>query len=326
MATTADGNGYWLVDQLGDVATFGDASCHGSLTGVRLDAPVVGMAADLTTGGYWLAARDGGVFSFGAPFRGSMGDVHLSAPVVAISALPDGRGYRLAGADGAVYDFGAARYYGRATVGRASSPPQHPASSNLIDLHDLWTAPTPMDAAAAYLEAHPPHVMTVTSHGEGGRYGQVSFSVVADTLTALPKGIAAAGLVDRLQRRLRDADSPGDRHRSRHRGPPRQPRRHSAGGSARVDRHRPVRAGLRELVGGDAERGGDGGVLPVRRRHGEQEGGARAARPPQRGAGPGNRIGPRCEGALPAVGPSVDGPAGGASKAHPLSPTRTRRL
>ncbi|MGH9063168.1 MAG: hypothetical protein ACRD0L_04210 [Acidimicrobiales bacterium] len=133
MATTADGNGYWLVDQLGDVATFGDASCHGSLTGVRLDAPVVGMAADLTTGGYWLAARDGGVFSFGAPFRGSMGDVHLSAPVVAISALPDGRGYRLAGADGAVYDFGAARYYGRATVGRASPPgPTAPRDNRAI--------------------------------------------------------------------------------------------------------------------------------------------------------------------------------------------------
>jgi hypothetical protein len=36
-----------------------------------LVAPVVGMAADGATGGYWLAASDGGVFSFDAPFFGA---------------------------------------------------------------------------------------------------------------------------------------------------------------------------------------------------------------------------------------------------------------
>jgi hypothetical protein len=29
------------------------------------------MAADLATGGYWLVASDGGIFSFGAPYLGS---------------------------------------------------------------------------------------------------------------------------------------------------------------------------------------------------------------------------------------------------------------
>jgi len=29
------------------------------------------MAADATTGGYWLVAGDGGVFSFAAPFFGA---------------------------------------------------------------------------------------------------------------------------------------------------------------------------------------------------------------------------------------------------------------
>jgi hypothetical protein len=38
--------------------------------GTRLDQPVVGMAADEATGGYWLVAADGGVFAFGAPFDG----------------------------------------------------------------------------------------------------------------------------------------------------------------------------------------------------------------------------------------------------------------
>ncbi len=37
----------------------------------RLNAPVVGMAADTATGGYWLVGADGGVFSYGAPFLGA---------------------------------------------------------------------------------------------------------------------------------------------------------------------------------------------------------------------------------------------------------------
>jgi hypothetical protein len=36
---------------------------------------VVGIAADDATGGYWLVASDGGIFSFGAPFYGSTGNI-----------------------------------------------------------------------------------------------------------------------------------------------------------------------------------------------------------------------------------------------------------
>ena len=32
---------------------------------------MVGMTADPATGGYWLVASDGGIFSFGAPFFGA---------------------------------------------------------------------------------------------------------------------------------------------------------------------------------------------------------------------------------------------------------------
>jgi hypothetical protein len=31
------------------------------------------VASTACRGGYWLAASDGGIFSFGAPFDGSMG-------------------------------------------------------------------------------------------------------------------------------------------------------------------------------------------------------------------------------------------------------------
>jgi len=56
----------------------------------------VGMAAG-PGGGYWLAARDGGVFGYGnAPYHGSLGGTALPAPVVGMAAAPGGSGYWLA--------------------------------------------------------------------------------------------------------------------------------------------------------------------------------------------------------------------------------------
>jgi hypothetical protein len=48
---------------------------------------VVGIATDQTTGGYWLAATDGDVFSFGAPFDGSW-VTDSSGPIVGIASAP----------------------------------------------------------------------------------------------------------------------------------------------------------------------------------------------------------------------------------------------
>ena len=98
MATTADQGGYWQAAADGGVFSFGDASFYGSMGGKPLNAPVVGIAATpyvvQGTGaspankGYWLVAKDGGVFSFGdASFYGSMGGKKLNAPVVGGSAV-----------------------------------------------------------------------------------------------------------------------------------------------------------------------------------------------------------------------------------------------
>jgi hypothetical protein len=48
--------------------------------GQHLNKPVVGIAPDDTTGGYWLDATDGGILVFNAPFLGSMGGVTLNQP------------------------------------------------------------------------------------------------------------------------------------------------------------------------------------------------------------------------------------------------------
>jgi hypothetical protein len=68
--------------------------------------------------GYWLAASDGGIFSFGgAQFLGSVpGQLQpgqkLNSPIVAMADTPDHGGYWLFAADGGVFSFGDAAFYG----------------------------------------------------------------------------------------------------------------------------------------------------------------------------------------------------------------------
>ncbi len=106
-AALSDGSGYDEVDAAGDVAVFGSAVCAGALTDTHLNQPIVGMTADPATGGYWLVASDGGVFSFDAPFLGSMGGTHLNQPIVGMTADPATGGYWLVASDGGVFSFDA---------------------------------------------------------------------------------------------------------------------------------------------------------------------------------------------------------------------------
>jgi outer membrane protein assembly factor BamB len=81
--------------------------------------------------GYWLVARDGGIFTFGAaPYRGSMGGTRLNAPVVGMAHTTDYNGYWLVATDGGIFSFGDARFRGSAgnvhlaapIVGMAATP------------------------------------------------------------------------------------------------------------------------------------------------------------------------------------------------------------
>jgi len=102
----------------------------GSISGVGT-ATATGTIVDDDNAGYWLAARDGGVFNFGsAQFHGSTGNLHLNAPIVGIAGNPFGTGYWLVASDGGIFNFGDAPFKGstgnlhlnKPIVGMAATP------------------------------------------------------------------------------------------------------------------------------------------------------------------------------------------------------------
>ncbi len=123
--------GYYEVSSAGKVAASGDAALFGDPSNVRLNHPIVGMAATGDNGGYWLVASDGGIFSFGdARFYGSTGAIRLNKPIVGMAATPDAGGYWLVASDGGIFSYGDAQFYGstgaihlnKPIVGMAATP------------------------------------------------------------------------------------------------------------------------------------------------------------------------------------------------------------
>lgn len=79
-----------------------------------LNGPIVGACTTPTGRGYWLAAADGGVFTFGdAKFFGSIpqSNIKLNRPVVDIISY-DANGYALIAEDGGVFCFGSFQFQG----------------------------------------------------------------------------------------------------------------------------------------------------------------------------------------------------------------------
>jgi hypothetical protein len=202
VADASHGSGYWEVDQYGDVAAFGGATCDGSLTGASLSAPIVGIAGTPDGHGYWLAASDGGVFSFGdAPFEGSEGGAPLQKPIVGIAGTPDGHGYWLAASDGGVFSFGDAPFAGRPNVTAGCAIDQLSLSFGIGSRGGAqvsFPAVVMNSSNGACTVSGTPHVTLTTSTGQAlptheapsgsrppivvGAAGQASFTVIyADT-------------------------------------------------------------------------------------------------------------------------------------------------
>jgi hypothetical protein len=115
--------GYWIATGAGELLAFGNLPNAGSMVGVGLNAPIVGIAAHPSGQGYWLLGRDGGVFTFGtAGFHGSTGNLRLNQPIVGMAPTKSGKGYWLVASDGGVFCFGDAAFYGSTGALRLNSP------------------------------------------------------------------------------------------------------------------------------------------------------------------------------------------------------------
>jgi hypothetical protein len=130
-ASAAAASGYWMVASDGGIFSFGTGKFFGSTGNIKLNQPIVGIAATPTGNGYWMVATDGGIFSFGdAKFFGSTGNIHLNKPIVGMASTPSGNGYWMVASDGGIFSFGDAKFFGstgnlnlnKPIVGMTSSP------------------------------------------------------------------------------------------------------------------------------------------------------------------------------------------------------------
>ncbi len=119
-----------LVTSVTTVATENAAAAN------AINAPIVAVAGDPATGGYWLVGSDGGIYTFNAPFYGSTGAARLNDPIVTMAATPDGGGYWLVASDGGIFTFGDAPFYGSTGAMRLNKPIVGIASTP--DGHGYW--------------------------------------------------------------------------------------------------------------------------------------------------------------------------------------------
>jgi N-acetylmuramoyl-L-alanine amidase len=146
------------------------------------NAPIVAIAGTRDGAGYWLAGRDGGIFSYGdAGFFGSAGSLHLNAPIVGLAPTPSGHGYWLVAADGGVFSYGDAGFFGSAgslhlnapIVGLAPTPSGHgywlvAADGGVFSYGDASFA-----GSAGALRLNAP-VVGMAATGDGGGYWLVA--------------------------------------------------------------------------------------------------------------------------------------------------------
>jgi hypothetical protein len=130
-SSPAPNGGAWVASDDGSVFAVAGAPFYGSLGGMHLNQPIVGMASTPSGDGYWLVAKDGGIFSFGgARFFGSTGSIHLNKPIVGMASTPSGKGYWLVASDGGIFSFGDSGFFGstgsislnRPIVGMSAAP------------------------------------------------------------------------------------------------------------------------------------------------------------------------------------------------------------
>jgi polyvinyl alcohol dehydrogenase (cytochrome) len=124
--------------------------------------------------GYWLVARDGGIFTFGgAPFCGSTGALPLNQPVAGMAGT-SGPGYWLVAADGGIFTFGDAGFHGSTGNVRLNAPV-------------VAMAPTP-SGQGYWLVAADGGIFTFGDAGFHGSTGNVRLNAPVVAMAPTPSG------------------------------------------------------------------------------------------------------------------------------------------
>jgi hypothetical protein len=92
---------------------------------VATNAPLCGNQSPSGSSGcgYYLMAKDGGVFTYGsAKFFGSTGNLRLNQPVFGGATTKSGNGYWLVAYDGGIFSFGDAKFFGSTGGMRLNQP------------------------------------------------------------------------------------------------------------------------------------------------------------------------------------------------------------
>ena len=210
--------GYWLVTSDGAVINFGVAGALGSAGNIQLNRALVGMAATpeplaacygarlYCYEGYWLAAADGGIFTYSSPgpgttgyygspayFLGSTGCLTLNQPIVGLAASPDTTdvgtgtachsgpespgGYWMVASDGGIFAFGNAPFLGstgcirldRPVVGMIASPDMTTVGESTACIPGAGTTGGPANL-------QPGGYMMVASDGGVFTFGNATFA------------------------------------------------------------------------------------------------------------------------------------------------------
>jgi hypothetical protein len=155
---------------------------------MRLNRPIVGMAATPTGRGYWLVAADGGIFSFGdARFLGSTGAMRLNQPIVGMAATATGQGYWLVAADGSIFSYGDARFLGSASglsrvAGMATLPPaRQPATPSPSTTGSSTTTATAKGKKGAATTSKGSTTSTTTPPTAGPSAAAFQIGLIGDT-------------------------------------------------------------------------------------------------------------------------------------------------
>src|SRR5690242_18922796 len=90
----------------GGIFDIGDATYHGPNGSLKLNRPIVGMAAGPNNSGYRPLASDGGIFAFDVTFYGSLPGSYVTAEATGSAPAQTRLAYLASTSPGGVFSFG----------------------------------------------------------------------------------------------------------------------------------------------------------------------------------------------------------------------------